>query len=196
MLVGWIHMRKTHNPCLILNIDYTPLNIINWQKAMVWAIRCHGLDTFPLRVIDYYVDDFVMGTNSQKHLLPAVMQTTKYFRIPVQNVNFSRKNLFIRDNFTCQYCGNRFHSSQLTYDHVIPKSKWKHTSPPTSWTNIVTACQTCNRKKGNKTPQQANMQMLSAPSIPTRQQKYLPVMTQLHSIDMPEVWLSYIAHII
>lgn len=189
-------MRKNkHNPCLILNIDYTPLNIIPWQKAMVWAARCDTSDSFPLRIIDYYDDDTVIGGNNKSYLIPAVMQTIKYFRIPAHYVNFSRKNLFIRDNFTCQYCGYQFSANQLTYDHVIPRSKWSYKEPPTSWTNVVTACQNCNRKKANKTPQQANMQMLSVPQIPVRQQKYLPVMTQLHRIDKPQVWLNYISHI-
>lgn len=163
---------------------------------MVWSARCSDSDTFPLRIIDYHKDDSIIGGNFKSYRLPAVMQTKRYFSIPTQYVNFSRKNLFIRDNFTCQYCGYKFHANQLTYDHVIPKSKWTHIGPPTSWTNILTACQGCNRKKGNRTPQQANMKMLSIPETPTKQPKYLPVMTQLHSIDMPSVWLDYVAHII
>ena len=73
-------MSNKHKPCLILNIDYSPLNIISWQKAMVWSARCSDSDTFPLRIIDYHKDDSIIGGNFKPYRLPAVMQTKRYFR--------------------------------------------------------------------------------------------------------------------
>jgi 5-methylcytosine-specific restriction endonuclease McrA len=110
-------------------------------------------------------------------------------------VNFSRKNLFIRDNYTCQYCFERKDINKLTYDHVIPKSRWiKNIGSPTCWTNIVTACVDCNRKKGNRTPKQANMPLKNLPIAPQKSNKYLPIAHWLLKIrsDIPTEWKSYL----
>jgi hypothetical protein len=89
-----------------------------------------------------------------------------------------------------------FDIKNLTYDHVIPKSKWKNSiSSLTSWTNIVTACVDCNRRKGNKTPTQANMPLKTFPSIPTNKHiRYLPVISRLSTIkeNIPEEWKIYL----
>ena len=76
-----------------------------------------------------------------------------------------RKQVYKRDNFTCQYCNNKFPTTKLTYDHVIPKSLWTLNTSPTCWTNIVTACIQCNFKKSNKTPTQADMPLQKEPFI-------------------------------
>ena len=103
-------------------------------------------------IIDFYKNDYIIGTNNKRFPIPAVAKTAKYFRINNHTVKFSRKNLFVRDNYTCQYCDTIFNGNDLTYDHVIPKSAWKsNIGSPTCWTNIVTACVNCNRKKGNRT---------------------------------------------
>lgn len=183
-------VNHNHKPCLILNIDYMPLGIISWQKAIVLSYRQKKQECM-IKVIDYYDNDFVKGIDYE-YKLPAVIQASKYVKFNTEFVNFSRKNLFIRDNFTCQYCGKKLHQNQLTYDHVIPKSQWKKDSTATCWSNILTACYGCNSKKANKTPQQANMKMLSKPIVPTIQTKYLPVTYQLHSIDMPTLWSFYL----
>ena len=188
--------QQIKSKCLILNSDFTPIKVISWQQAMIIDFKYKNNKSYPVDIIQYHGHCSVAVANGKTLAIPAIIKLNRYLNLYKNKVNFSRKNLFIRDNFTCQYCGYKFHANQLTYDHVIPKSKWTHIGPPTSWTNILTACQGCNRKKGNRTPQQANMKMLSIPETPTKQPKYLPVMTQLHSIDMPSVWLDYVAHII
>ena len=123
------------------------------------------------------------------------MTTARYFRINNYRVKFSRKNLFIRDNYTCQYCNNKYDISHLTYDHVIPKSIWDdNRGSPTSWTNIVTACVGCNRKKKNRTPKQANMPLKNLPSMPNKTIKYLPIVSYLSRIrsDIPDEWTAYL----
>ena len=124
-----------------------------------------------------------------------MVKTAKYFRLNHQNVNFSRKNLFIRDNYSCQYCGHEKEVNQLTYDHVIPKSVWKNKiGSPTCWTNIVTACVECNRRKGNRTPKEANMPLRNLPIVPNKSVKYLPVRGLLLKIrsDIPDEWIAYL----
>ena len=96
----------------------------------------------------------------------------------------------------CQYCGENKDLSQLTYDHVVPKSQWDYSKngSPTNWTNIVTACLSCNRKKGNKTPKQANMPLLNLPHKPSKSIKYLPLKTYLSKIkdEIPPEWMNYL----
>lgn len=189
---------RYHNDCLVLNADYSPIGIIDWRKAMVWSFRYTNSNYSGIEIIEYYSDDYVVGASKSDHPIPAVVKTTKYFKIKGHSVNFSRKNLFIRDNYTCQYCGHKHPVNQLTYDHVIPKSKWPYPKQTaTSWTNIVTACFRCNCKKGSRTPQQANMTLKTKPFIPNKSNKYLHVTHQILTIrkHIPEEWQLYVGDI-
>lgn len=186
-------MKIKHSKCLVLNADFTPLAIVGWKRAITWSMLDD--DHSHIEVIDFYKNDYISGTNNKKFPIPAVIRTSKYFRINNAKVNFSRKNLFIRDNYSCQYCGITKEISKLTYDHVIPKSLWKNKNgSPTNWTNIVTACIECNRKKGNKTPKQANMPLKNLPTIPNKSPKYLPITHFLLKIrsDIPSEWKIYL----
>jgi len=188
-------MKRKNSRCLVLNADYSPLSIISWKRALVWSIKNEYDPSMGVEVIDFYKDDFIAGTNGKKFPVPAVVKTAKYFRIYNQQVNFSRKNIFIRDEYTCQYCGDKKENNDLTYDHVIPKSVWKHNNlSPTNWTNIVTACVQCNRRKGNRTPKQANMPLRNLPVVPVKSAKYLPLSTLLLKIrtDIPKEWSIYL----
>lgn len=188
-------MKQENSKCLVLNGDYSPLGIIDWKKALTWSVKYEQRSRHGIEIIDFYKNDCVIGANSKKYPIPSVVKTNRYFRINHQHVNFSRKNLFIRDDYTCQYCGNKKDINKLTYDHVIPRSLWKHkTSSPTCWTNIVTACVECNHKKGNRTPKQANMPLLNPPIVPKKNIKYLPVSHHLSTIrqDIPEEWRIYL----
>ncbi|NBU33455.1 HNH endonuclease [bacterium] len=188
-------MNQQNAKCLVLNSDYSPLGIISWKKAMVWSIKYENTN-LGLEIIDFYKNDFILGANNKKYPIPAVTKTNKYYRINNNTVKFSRKNIYIRDNYTCQYCGSSPSISYLTYDHVIPKSMWPNISSlsPTNWTNIVTACVNCNRKKGSRTPKQANMPLKNLPIAPKKNYKYLPITDQLNKIrsDVPNEWLCYI----
>lgn len=187
-------MKIQNTNCLVLNADYTPITIINWQKAIVWSFKHDANHKIGVEIIDFYKDDYILCTNDKKYPIPAVVKTAKYFRINNAKVKFSRKNLFIRDNYSCQYCGKKVDINQMTYDHVIPKSLWNNDKlSPTSWTNIVTACVYCNRKKGNKTPKQANMPLKNLPIMPQKNIKYLPIASYLVKIkDIPAEWKIYL----
>lgn len=187
--------QKQHNKCLVLNADYSPLTIINWQRALVWSMKYETNHNLSIQIIDFYKDDYILGANYKKYPIPAVVKTNHYFRITTQSVKFSRKNIYIRDEYTCQYCGNTPNTSELTYDHVIPKSSWSSiVGSPTCWTNIVTACIDCNRKKGNRTPKQANMPLKNLPKEPAKNTKYLPICSYLLKIktEIPAEWNIYI----
>lgn len=188
-------MRNENSKCLVLNADFSPLSIISWKRALIWSIRYDKNHNMGIEIIDFYKNDFILGTNNRKYPIPAVVKTTRYFKTHDHKVNFSKRNLFIRDDYTCQYCGIKKDYRELTYDHVIPKSAWKYKNlSPTNWTNITTACVNCNRRKGNKTPKQANMPLKKIPIEPFKSIKYLPVYSMLFTIksDMPEEWLMYL----
>lgn len=95
-------------------------------------------------------------------LAPRVVRLLHYDRVPHKRLRFTRRNLFARDDHCCQYCGRGFSISQLSFDHVIPRSR----GGETSWENVVCCCVACNVKKGGRTPQEAHMKLLSKPSRP------------------------------
>ncbi len=96
--------------------------------------------------------------------VPRIIRLLGYDRLPRQDVKFNRRNIFARDGNRCQYCGKKFGTSELSLDHVLPRSQ----QGPTTWDNIVTCCIACNVKKGGRTPEQANMKLLTRPVKPRR----------------------------
>lgn len=143
---------------LVLNADYRPLSYFplslwGWQDAVRAVFR----DS--VTVISEY--DRTVSSPSFEFRLPSVLALKEY--IPsARSPAFTRFNVFLRDEFTCQYCGDIFKTHELTFDHVIPRAKGGHSS----WTNIVTACQACNRMKGSHLPHECNMQPLQEPYRP------------------------------
>ena len=188
-------MSVNHKKCLVLNADYSPLCVISWKKALIWSIKNSYNKDIGIEIIDFYKNDFISATNGKKFPVPAIAKTSRYKKYNHLVVNFSRKNLFIRDDHRCQYCGHTKEIRQLTYDHVIPKSQWDYSNgTPTNWTNIVTACLPCNTKKGSRTPKQANMPLLNLPYRPNKTIKYLPLRSYLSKIreEIPEEWTLYL----
>jgi hypothetical protein len=182
---------ETKHKCLVLNADYTPLNVIDWKRAVKLFLKKQYGYYLDVEFIEFY--DRTINCMDRPIQIPAVIKTQQYWNISNRKVKFSRKNLFIRDNYTCQYCGIKKDIAELTYDHIIPKSQWDYNSGnPTTWLNITTACIKCNRKKGSKNPIQAKMPILNRPTIPNKNVKYLPSIICGDSINIPQEWLVYI----
>jgi 5-methylcytosine-specific restriction endonuclease McrA len=147
---------------LVLNADFRPLSRYplsswHWRDAVTAVI----LDRVNL-VAEY---DEVIRSPSTSMRVPSVV-ALKEFRQLDGYPAFTRFNIYCRDRWTCQYCGHRFPAAELTFDHVIPRSRGGRTT----WTNVVAACGTCNLLKGNKTPEEAGMHLLRAPYKPTRRE--------------------------
>jgi 5-methylcytosine-specific restriction endonuclease McrA len=128
---------------LVLNANYSPLSIIpisaiSWKDAIKIVFLGHA------NVVDNY-DNWDVHSPSVKMPVPAVIVSTNYIK-PKQGVRFSRTNLLIRDNFTCQYCDKILNAQDLTVDHVIPRVK----GGKTKWDNVVCACYVCNSIKGHR----------------------------------------------
>jgi 5-methylcytosine-specific restriction endonuclease McrA len=109
-----------------------------------------------------------INSPSVQFQIPAVVRLRKYSKSKPMRIRFSRGNIYNRDNKTCQYCGESARLSDLTMDHVIPKS----VGGKTTWTNIVTCCKTCNTAKANRTPQQAGMRLIARPEYPNVKSMY------------------------
>ena len=97
-------------------------------------------------------------------VVPRIVRLLLYDRLPKRRVTFNRRNIFARDDSRCQYCGKRFVSSELSLDHVVPRSQ----GGQATWDNIVCACLKCNVHKGGRTPSQANMKLIALPVKPRR----------------------------
>lgn len=154
-------MKKQHQKTLVLNADYTAIGLVSWQKAIVQEFKGS------VQVVRFYEDDHVRCSNGRHYPVPAVVVLSQYKK-PGKDIPFSRKNVFLRDRMTCQYCGKKFKHTELTYDHVIPRSKWnsKRRGTPTKWENIVSCCYPCNHKKANRTPKECGMQPIKTPFVP------------------------------
>jgi len=162
---------------LLLNITYEPLKIINWKKAISMLMLGK------VEVLEEYSRQIHAVTFSIK--LPSVVRLLRMVKRPHSPVKFSRQNIYARDRYQCQYCGERFPSEELTYDHVIPKSR----GGKTQWRNIVTCCQGCNRKKGGRTPEEARMTLVRKPSRPT----WVPALkVTIGFRDVPQSWRDYL----
>ena len=109
-----------------------------------------------------HADDDWVRTASTEIQAPRVIRLTGYDKVPKQTVKFNRRNLFARDHSQCQYCGKKVPTSELSLDHVVPRSQ----GGGTSWENIVCACVECNVRKGGRTPRQANMTLIKKPEKP------------------------------
>lgn len=142
-------------PALVLNADYRPLSYLplslwSWQDA----IKAVFLEK--VEVLAHY-DDVIHSPNFEIRL-PSVISLKQYIHQD-RNLAFTRFNLFLRDGFSCAYCGAK---NDLTFDHVVPRSMGGRTT----WENIVTACSPCNMRKGGRTPKMANMPLRYLPHRP------------------------------
>ena len=145
-------MKSLNGNVLILNQDYQPLSVCNVRRSLLLLFleKAEMLHNRP---------DYKIRTVSSEFDFPSVIRLRKYARIPFKNIVLTRKNVMKRDGNRCQYCGS---SSDLTIDHVIPKSR----NGKDTWDNLVTACNKCNHKKGNKTPSEAGMKLKKDPYRP------------------------------
>ena len=143
-------------PALVLNADYRPLSyyplsLWNWQDS----IKSAYLDR--VTIVNNY--DRIIKSPSFSMKLPSVIALKSYIR-PKSNPNFTRFNVFLRDKFMCQYCGS---NSELTFDHLLPRSK----GGKTDWNNVVTACSSCNVQKGGRFYDNSEMSLQQIPYQPS-----------------------------
>ena len=162
---------------LLLNKECEPLNITSWKRAFVLLIKGKAEYIEKLTELEDYIK---IGD----YYIPKTIKLTYEMAIPELELPFSRENIYIRDGYTCQYCGKKFESEELTLDHVFPKSR----GGGTSWDNIVACCKKCNQKKADRTPEEACMPLLHEPEKP--QDFWLFELKQKNEID-EKYWGDY-----
>lgn len=158
---------------LVLNQDNSPISICTVQRAFI-------LNYLNKTELVEPANGYRLRTVDNSFPMPAVIRLTRYVHIPYKGVSLTRQNIFKRDNFNCQYCGV---SRDLTLDHVIPKSKGGRSS----WDNLITACRRCNTQKGDYTPDQAGIRLMSKPFKPT----YLMFLREFSGYHCEE-WRAYL----
>ena len=169
------HVESTRT--LLLTQGYEPIQIISWQRAST-LVTLDKVD-----VVEEY--DTLVRASSMVVQIPAVVRLRKAFRRHAKPVKFSRVNIYARDGYRCQYCGTKCAIDQLTYDHVIPRSRGGRTT----WDNIVSCCYVCNANKANRTPAEARMTLRAAPTRPA----WIPsVQIRVSTKSIPDAWRDYV----
>ena len=153
---------------LKLDAAWNPIEIIDSHKGfkMCYNGRANMVTEYP-----------------QDYPFPAVIVLKNYVRSRFMSYNCNRRNVVWRDKNICQYCGNKFIFSELTMDHVIPKSR----GGEKTWNNIVASCKKCNSKKGDRTPEEARMPLIKKPFVPRWSIQIL-----LRGFCVPEEWEDFI----
>lgn len=187
---------------LVLNSFYRPHEIVDWKDAVTRMFKgtievlaqydeiCGVLDkqmlaTFPelkralRQVIPTDVEKLVIK-------VPAVVVLRRKVATVKSGVKFSKVNVCLRDDFTCQYCSTKLPMSKLNYDHVVPRQK----GGKTVWENIVMSCYPCNERKRNRTPNEAGMRLLNVPLKPAVLPMNEPILMTKDQI--PDEWVPYI----
>jgi len=142
---------RLHQPVLVLNASYEPINVCAARRALILILKGVALaeEHAPSHVHSY----------NRLTALPSVIRLLEYRRIPQQSRALSRKNILLRDRYTCQYCYRILPSVELTLDHVQPRSR----GGGSSWENLVACCHPCNNRKGSRTPDEAGMKLAKSP---------------------------------
>lgn len=142
-----------HSRVLVLNYSYEPLQVCNAQRAirMMLLGKAETLE----------VDGMLIRSEYLQIRLPLVIRLLRYVRVArIGDVPFNKKNIFRRDNNTCQYCGEV--GRDLTIDHVVPRSR----GGSTGWENVVCCCRNCNARKGDRLPEEVDLRLISRPHKP------------------------------
>lgn len=144
-------MNGLHKPVLVLNASYEPINVCAARRALVLVLK--GVAS-----PEEFSSNFLHSARNALRV-PSVIRLLEYRRIPHQTRALSRKNILMRDRYTCQYCLRTLPSSELTLDHVLPRSR----AGETTWENLVACCHRCNNRKGSRTPEEAGMKLVRLP---------------------------------
>lgn len=136
---------------LVLNASFEPINVCTVRRAVVLILKgvAHAEESSSRWL---HSSRFSMPT-------PTVIRLVEYIHIPFERKSLSRKNILLRDHNTCQYCKRIFPPQELTLDHIMPRCK----GGDSTWDNLVACCRACNNRKGDRTPEGANMKLLKRP---------------------------------
>lgn len=180
-------------PTLVLNRNWQPVNVASVARALVlvWNESAKVVDPADYQLYDWAdwsrlnpsEDQPFIQAVSDRICVPEVITLTRFSKLPSATVPFSRRNLFKRDRYMCQYCSTRPKPDALTIDHVVPRSQ----GGGSTWENCVLACIDCNHRKADRTPKQARMKMMAEPVRPS----WNPVYSRYEARN--ESWARFIS---
>lgn len=185
---------------LVLNRNWQAVNIVGVKRAFALLFQDHARaintrdgDFVPMSAEEWFAhsamnsdapEEDVIHTVRLRILIPKVLLLRSFDRLPVSEIKFNRENVFIRDNYTCQYTGKRCKPSELTLDHVIPRDRGGRTS----WENIVACRRDVNSMKANRLPHEAGLSLLRKPARP----KVRPFSAQVAAAGADREWHSFL----
>jgi 5-methylcytosine-specific restriction endonuclease McrA len=182
-------------PTLVLNRNWQPVNVATVARALVllWNEVARVVDVAEYQTFTWndwsklrpQGDEAFVQAISMRLRVPEVIALSSYDRLPASAVTFSRRNIFKRDHYVCQYCGIQPGMGELTIDHIVPRAQ----GGVSSWTNCVLACVTCNKRKADRTPRQASMTLRRQPVRPTWKPVYADHHVRLES------WSKFISEV-
>lgn len=174
-------------PALVLNRNWQPVNVATVARALVlvWNEVASVVDPTDYQLYTWAdwsrlrprEDEPFIRAVRQPLRVPEVIVLAEYDRLPQRVVSFSRRNLFRRDRATCQYCGRRPASDELSIDHVVPRSQ----GGTSTWENCVLACLDCNHRKADRTPREAGLKLAHAPVRPAWKPLYARHLMRIES---------------
>ena len=180
-------------PTLVLNRNWQPVNVATVARALVmlWNETARVVDPADYQQYGWSEwsgltpqrDEPFIRAVAFRLRVPEVVALTGYDRVPSTVVTFSRRNIFKRDHYTCQYCGVQPGGSELSLDHILPRSR----GGESSWQNCVLACVDCNKRKADRTPEQAGMRLRTRPARPRWRPLYA------HNAIRIESWAKFIS---
>lgn len=193
-------MNKLSEPVLALNKGYQAIHVIEARKAvsLLYQGAAEAIDDdynswdykswCEISAVEQEDDRYnYLHSPSVVVKIPHVVRMTLYERLPIKDVMFNRKNIYARDRNTCQYCGKRKPLKELTFDHIIPRSRGGRNT----FENIVTCCKKCNHKKGNRTPKESNMVLIKRPVKP-RWRSYVKIpFSRLKEVKL-QLWQTFL----
>ena len=164
-------------PVLVLNATYEPINVCGARRALILLLKGVAAEEERSR--------HEVHSPTRVLAVPSVIRLLEYRRIPRQTRALSRKNILVRDRHTCQYCGSSHSASDLTLDHVVPRSR----GGKSTWENLVSCCRRCNNRKGDRLPAEAGMGLVRHPQ-PFNLHTSRSLMRQLGNHQ--EAWRKYL----
>jgi 5-methylcytosine-specific restriction endonuclease McrA len=180
---------------LILNRTYLAIHVTTVRRgfallyegdAKVVDEQYRTFDFQAWRSLEPGVQHESIGLVRGRMRIPRVMLLLNYDRIPKRKVRFSRYTVYARDLNTCQYCGKKLPREKLNLDHVIPRSR----GGISAWDNVVCSCHQCNRRKGGRTPEEASMHLIRAPSMP----HWTPFNSEAFNLRRYYSWIPFLAN--
>ncbi len=196
-----VHSSGLNANVLVLNRLFMAVRVISARRAFMLLLKqaaevisfedgqyaSYDFDSWT--ELSQYRDQFAehydwVRTVRTQIAVPKIIRLLGYDRLPAQSVKLNRRNLYARDHNTCQYCGDRFPTSELTIDHIVPRSQ----GGGSAWENLVCCCVACNSKKGGRTPKQAHMKLVRKPVKPRRN----PVISLRLGSDKYACWQAFL----